>query len=315
MTLNYNVTGEDRKRLVETMAKILDCEPRYQGVPTFGYDVDYFHIDRTGTVTFDDNADSEEVENLVEQLKEAGFTAEGYEAERSGSEEENEMTEINVVVPTTDLTAPQLRNIVYLAHAKQYLLNKVFGQESWSIDDDLIQRLSDDSPGEVSDFLDVVGAFSDTCRGIKFGDGQVTLTYPIQENADKNMALNTLMANMVKAAAEAKRVNPQTVVEENEKYYLRSWLLRVGFAGAEGKQGRTALLEGLKGHTAFRTPADEAKWKAARAAARAAQQAAQEAAPEPTDAPELVPPTKEEQLAEAVADAALIHEVNTAFAE
>lgn len=316
MTLNYNVTGSDRKRLVETMAQALDCEAKYLGAPTFNYEVDYFTIDRQGTITFDDRADSEEVENLIEKLHEAGFTPEGYDADAHDSEVENEVTEVNVTVPTNGLTAPQLRNIIYLAHAKQYLMNKVFGQESWSIDDDLIQRLADDSPTEVADFLNIMDAFSDTCRGIKIDAEQVTLTYPIQTNADKNAALNTLMANMVKAAAEAKRVNPQTVVEENEKYYLRSWLLRVGFAGAEGKQGRTALLDGLKGHTAFRTPADEAKWKAARAAARAAQQAEQEAAPAPSEpAPLPAPLTKEEQQAEAEADAILIHEVNASFEE
>ena len=54
------------------------------------------------------------------------------------------------------------------------------------------------------------------------------------------------MGNMVKAAAESKRVNPKTVIEDNEKYYLRSWLLRVGFDGADGKDGRRVLLEGLK---------------------------------------------------------------------
>lgn len=303
MTLNYNVTGDDRKRLVEKMAEILGCEPKYLGVPTFGYEVDYFYIDRTGAVSFEDGADSEEVETLIDKLCEAGFTA-----EIPYPEEDDEMTEVNVVVPITDLTASQLRNIVYLAHSKQYLMNKVFGQEAWSIDDDLIQRLADDNPSEVNDFLVIMSAFSDTCRGIKFDPDQVTLTYPIQEDAEKNAALNSLMANMVKAAAEAKRVKPQTVVEENEKYYLRSWLLRVGFAGASGKQGRTALLEGLKGHTAFRTPADEAKWKAARAATRAAQQAEEEDGSEVAGAPETADPDKADVAGETVAETAYLEE-------
>ena len=65
-TLNYNVTGNDRKRLADKMAEILGCEAKYLGVPTFNYVVDYFTIDKSGTVIFDARADSEEVENLID---------------------------------------------------------------------------------------------------------------------------------------------------------------------------------------------------------------------------------------------------------
>lgn len=306
-TLNYNVTGNDRKRLADKMAEILGCEAKYLGVPTFNYVVDYFTVDKSGTVIFDDRADSEEVENLIEQLEAAGFHAE--------NEEDEDMTEVNVVVPAQELTAGQLRNIVYLAHAKQYLLNKVFGQEFWNIDDDLVQRLSDENPAECNDFLTIFEGFRSTCKGVSFDDRQVTLTYPKQETADKNAALSKLMGNMVKAAAESKRVNPKTVIEDNEKYYLRSWLLRVGFDGADGKDGRHVLLDGLKGHTAFRTPDDEAKWKAARAAARERQKAEQEAVLVPSEGEQIPTLTKEESLQEAVSDAALIHAVNESFEE
>jgi len=306
-TLNYNVTGNDRKRLADKMAEILGCEAKYLGVPTFNYVVDYFTVDKSGTVIFDDRADSEEVENLIDQLEAAGFHAE--------NEEDEDMTEVNVVVPSQELTAGQLRNIVYLAHAKQYLLNKVFGQEFWNIDDDLVQRLSDENPAECNDFLTIFEGFRSTCKGVSFDDRQVTLTYPKQETADKNAALSKLMGNMVKAAAESKRVNPKTVIEDNEKYYLRSWLLRVGFDGADGKDGRHVLLDGLKGHTAFRTPDDEAKWKAARAAARERQKAEQEAVLAPPEGEQIPTLTKEESLQEAVADAALIHAVNESFEE
>lgn len=306
-TLNYNVTGNDRKRLADKMAEILGCEAKYLGVPTFNYVVDYFTVDKSGTVIFDDRADSEEVENLIEQLEAAGFHAE--------NEEDEDMTEVNVVVPAQELTAGQLRNIVYLAHAKQYLLNKVFGQEFWNIDDDLVQRLSDENPAECNDFLTIFEGFRSTCKGVSFDDRQVTLTYPKQETADKNAALSKLMGNMVKAAAESKRVNPKTVIEDNEKYYLRSWFLRVGFDGADGKDGRHVLLDGLKGHTAFRTPDDEAKWKAARAAARERQKAEEEATLAPSEGEQIPTLTKEESLQEAVADAALIHAVNESFEE
>ena len=75
-TFHYNVTGPDRKRLVQAIADIHGCPSRYLGAPTFAYQVDYFTIGRDGSVSFDDSADSKEIETLAERLAERGFTAE-----------------------------------------------------------------------------------------------------------------------------------------------------------------------------------------------------------------------------------------------
>ncbi len=37
-------------------------------------------------------------------------------------------------------------------------------------------------------------------------------------------------------AKEQKRISPKETIEENEKYYMRIWLLRLGFGGKEGKR-------------------------------------------------------------------------------
>ena len=58
------------------------------------------------------------------------------------------------------------------------------------------------------------------------------------------------------------------VEEENEKFSFRTWLTRMGMNGAELKAERNLLYKNLKGHTAFRTAADEKKWKTRQAAKR-----------------------------------------------
>lgn len=63
-------------------------------------------------------------------------------------------------------------------------------------------------------------------------------------------------------------MNPKQTIEENEKYYMRAWLVSIGFGGSEGKEIRAFFLKGLKGHTAFRTSEDAEKWKANRRAER-----------------------------------------------
>ena len=81
MELNFNCTGNERKRLVNAISEITGTPAKYQGAPSFAYQVDYFTIDRNGGVTFDDRADSEEIENLIETLDSQGFTTEPQEVE------------------------------------------------------------------------------------------------------------------------------------------------------------------------------------------------------------------------------------------
>ena len=89
MEMKYNVSGADRKRLVAAISEILDVPQKYLGAPTFAYEVDYITIDKNGTVSFDDRADSDEVEMLVEALLEKGFEPEPrFEDLRMTEEEE-----------------------------------------------------------------------------------------------------------------------------------------------------------------------------------------------------------------------------------
>ena len=104
------------------------------------------------------------------------------------------------------------------------------------------------------------------CSGVTFADGIIEFTgFP---HTDNMMEYCRLASAMVKKASEQKRVNPKQTIEENEKYYMRAWLVSIGFGGSEGKETRSFFLKGLKGHTAFRTPEDAEKWKANRRAER-----------------------------------------------
>ena len=73
--LDYNVTGDERKRLVKAISAFTQADAKYFGAPTFAYEVDYFHIDRRGVVSFDDRAESEEIEGLIDALVGQGFVA------------------------------------------------------------------------------------------------------------------------------------------------------------------------------------------------------------------------------------------------
>lgn len=73
MTISYNMTGEDRKRLVQTLGEILQCKPVYMRAPTYGYTVGVCTVDKNGTVSWPDDA-PELSEQIIPALSERGFT-------------------------------------------------------------------------------------------------------------------------------------------------------------------------------------------------------------------------------------------------
>ena len=87
MKIRFNAKGAQRKALVKAIADITGADSKYLGAPTFAYEVDYLTIDREGTLIFDDSADTEEIEKLLEGLAERGFAAE--DADNAAAAEEN----------------------------------------------------------------------------------------------------------------------------------------------------------------------------------------------------------------------------------
>ena len=76
MEIKYNVTGDQRKELVKSISGITGVKAVYKFMPTCNYEIDYFTVTKDGTLLFDDRADSEEVERVLEGIAAAGFECE-----------------------------------------------------------------------------------------------------------------------------------------------------------------------------------------------------------------------------------------------
>ena len=85
-----------------------------------------------------------------------------------------------------------------------------------------------------------------------------------QFDAPANGKLNGLHAGQLKSyiqlclalsqlAKEVKFASPKPQQNENPKYAMRTWLLRMGFIGEEFKTAREVLTKRLSGDAAFRT--------------------------------------------------------------
>ena len=126
------------------------------------------------------------------------------------------------------------------------------------VSDELVTKLAEDAEATLEKVMQTIT--EEETVGIAFTEERIRFDgFPFDEEAGNVYC--ELVAAMVKAAKEQKRINPQETIEENEKYYMRIWLVRLGFDGKDGKEVRNLLLSKLKGHTAFRTEADKEKWK------------------------------------------------------
>ena len=126
MTIKYNVTGPERKKLVQAISEILECDATYLGVPSCAYQIDYFTVDKEGTLSFDDRADSGEVEQLIEALCERGFEA----------EVEIEESVIAIAYPKAKLGESGLENLKKYIEAKHDLFCEAFGTDELTLEED-----------------------------------------------------------------------------------------------------------------------------------------------------------------------------------
>ena len=224
MTIKYNRTGADRKPLIATIASITGAEAKYLGAPSFAYQVDYFTIDRNGTITFDDRADSGEVENLVERLASMGFEAEPVEREADTEAEQPAAHDgLTIQMPADGFTPEALNNLHSLIAAKGRLIRKALGV-------DLL-------PVQVE---------ADTVSFPWFS-GEAT--------AEEVKAYTHLITALCDMARNQKRITAREKDTDNDKYAFRCFLLRLGFIGAEYKEDRKILLRNLTGNGAFKAGA------------------------------------------------------------
>lgn len=219
MTIYYN--AQDRKPLVKAISEFTGADAVYMRTPTYAYQIDYFTVTREGNLEFDDRADSEEIEDLLEFLAERGFIAGNADTSEevpadTDSAEHSEPVGLTVEVP---LEGTAVDNLAKLLEAKGGLIRRALAVDSLPI--------------EVTD---------NTVKFPWFADC----------GADECRAYTHFISALCELAANAKRVTAKEKETDNDKYAFRCFLLRLGFIGSEYKSERKILLRNLTGSSAFR---------------------------------------------------------------
>ena len=131
MRIEFNRTGAERKALVKAISEITGAAAVYKYMPTCAYEIDYFTVTKDGALEFDDRADNEEIETLLEQLAERGFTAAEMSdvaaekvSEDAAAEPQGESVGLTVTIP---LDKVAVGNLTKLLDAKGSLIKKALG--------------------------------------------------------------------------------------------------------------------------------------------------------------------------------------------
>ena len=225
MTIYYN--AQDRKPLVKAISEFTGADAVYMRTPTYAYRIDYFTVTREGNLEFDDRADSEEIETLLEFLSERGFVADTNGAEptetvieelsaAADSAAHGEPVGLTVEVP---LESTAVGNLTKLLDAKGSLIRKALAVEDIRI--------------EVTNSAVKFPWFTDC-------------------GADERKAYTHFISALCELAKNAKRVTAKEKATDNDKYAFRCFLLRLGFIGSEYKAERKILLRNLTGSSAFK---------------------------------------------------------------
>ena len=226
MEIRYNVTGAKRKELVKVIADATGAKAEYKFMPTCNYEIDYFTVTKDGTLLFDDRADSEEVEQVLETIAAAGFECEAHDGEKLPTEEESKAID----------TAPQNKTVGLMVEIP---LDKV-------------------AVGNLTKLLDAKGGLIKKALGvdtlpIEIQEDRVAFPwFPELPDADSVKAYTHFISALCEMSKNAKRVTVTEKAVDNEKYAFRCFLLRLGFIGSEYKTERKILLKNLTGSSAFK---------------------------------------------------------------
>ena len=227
-------------------------------------------------------AEATEIAEAAEatEIAEAAETVE--EAIPQNTVAETTPVALSIAFPLSKHTGHSIRNLVNLIYSRGTLVSKAV-QGEFLAPQELVDWLGSKNAVTVQEEINNIKEFEAEngveIKGIRFEDGKVVFTgFPETADADILLAFQHLTEKMNKQAIEQKRIQARAVDEENEKYSMRTWLVRIGMGGSEYKKTRNLLMKHLSGHTAFKTQADAERWKAKQAALKAERKAAQEEA-------------------------------------
>lgn len=259
----------NRKEMVKALGEYLGVRPHYEGMPTRAYTVGAFTVDFEGAIIGDDFTPISEFlisEGYAQPVdfEASSMTQAGDTPVQAADESESAVetppggdagtAEVSITLPVPDMTVLGLKNLVFMLYTKQVLLNHALGADVLTIDKNLISQIQENTPKSMEEFGTILkDAWSlDMLNGFMYGDGKVTMTFPRDDqNPTEWVLFGDLFKLIIGCAQSATRTHPVLQRPDNERYYMHSWLIRLGCGGTERKALRHRMIQKLDGYCAF----------------------------------------------------------------
>ena len=241
--IQYSQSGESRKRFVQAIASALDVRARYDGAPEFSYTIAFVTVNREGNIEVDEQADKARLLMLLQMLMKQGYTPDNdgldwirretrqmeEAAERAteqltiadsgAGEAKDEQIVTSISVPRDIFSETGLENLKKILSAKNELICKALDIQNTEI--------------EVT-------------------DSAVSFPWFGELDADEFKYISQFISGLCRFANISKRITSRQRREENPKFAMRTWAIRLGFNGAEYKDLRKYLMKRLPGDAAWR---------------------------------------------------------------
>ena len=240
MTINYNVTGTERKRLADYISGFMGTDKKYLGAPTFAYQIGYLTVSKDGAVSFEDRGYNSDIDALMAELEDQGFHTEDAIAKPDSAE------------PAAPPAANETESEESFAEAKR-------GPQGPNVGLTVALPLDKVQADNLNRILAAKGSLIKKALGIDalpVEVGHDTASFPWFSELpepDAAKAYTHLISALCEMSVNQKRITAREKEVGNEKYAFRCFLLRLGFIGAEFKAERKILLRNLSGNSAFKS--------------------------------------------------------------
>lgn len=243
----------ERKEMIRLLEAHSGAKAKYMGVPSFDYQIGIHGETYTigkDCIMRNEAGEIVELESLLQSA------SEGVSEEYIPTAEVQTGDEVNIVVPMEGHTGVTLRNLVNMIYSKQVHLKKALKIETDIVSLEFVDAVNDEEVKTLEHFKQaMLRVGEEKCPGIGLNFDENTIAFKFSigvEDSEMVDAVTRLVGLLNKSAKEQKHASFKPSADDNIKFTMRTWLIRLGFVGGEYKAARKAMLKSLEGNGAFR---------------------------------------------------------------
>lgn len=273
ITLKYSQTGEKRLPFAKAVAEILGVKPKYTGVPRCAYIIDFATVNREGNIEVDDRTDNAKLSSLMQKLMGRGYTVEQERASLPQAEEER--------VPSGQMGNALATETIPDNHQQDTDQPPIDRSEGSHTEDAPVltdqsqttQPAEDESVGTtisvprdiftdlgLENLKKILWAKGELiCKALDIENTEIevtdeTVSFPWfgELSAEEVKYISQFISGLCEFANTSKRITSKQRRDDNPKFAMRTWAIRLGFNGAEYKGLRAYLMKRLPGDAAWR---------------------------------------------------------------